>query len=256
MPERDHLVKDTAQRPDITLLIVRLFLANLRREVVGSADSCLRAIIGVLKNTGDSEVTNLDLPTLRHENVLCLQVTMQNLSVMNVLDGQSHLDEPVENLILAVADCKSRKRSGKMDNTFSQTTMLTIRHSSHSDVIGYRATINRLTSSDFLLVGNLGVQVTTICIVHDDAKAALIHEGLFIRDDVRVPHGFEDMHLEWHKSNQTLAIGHAQCTYLIDGVFSLLSIHLGHVNNLHRKVLVSFIVVALYLHHICVSVGH
>ena len=53
----------------------------------------------------------------------------------------------------------------------------------------------RLTSSDFLLIGNLGVEIAAISVVHDDAEAALVHEGLFVGDDVRVAHGFQHVNL-------------------------------------------------------------
>lgn len=49
----------------------------------------------MLKYSCDSEITNLDLATLSHEYILGLKVTMQDLSVMDVLDCQGHLDEPV-----------------------------------------------------------------------------------------------------------------------------------------------------------------
>jgi len=62
----------------------------------------------VLQDASDTEVTNLYLTGLSHENVLCLQISMQDLLVVYVLDSQGHLDEPIENLILAVADYKNR----------------------------------------------------------------------------------------------------------------------------------------------------
>jgi hypothetical protein len=60
----------------------------------------------MLKDSCDTEVSNLDLVILGHEDVLSLQITMQNLSIMNVLDSKSHLHEPVKDLILTVYDCK------------------------------------------------------------------------------------------------------------------------------------------------------
>ena len=60
---------------------------------------------------------------------------MQNFPVVNVLNGESHLNKPVENLVFTVADF-----------------------------------------ANLLLVGNLGVEVATVSIVHDDAETALIHK--------------------------------------------------------------------------------
>lgn len=90
---------------------------------------------------------------------------MQDLAVMDMLDGQCHLDEPVEDLIFTVAN-----------------------------------------SSNFLLISNLSVQIAAISVVHDDTQAALVHEGLLVGDDIRVPHGFEYVDL-------------------IYGVFTLLTVH-------------------------------
>jgi len=41
-----------------------------------------------------------------------------------------------------------------------------------------------------LLISNLCVQISTICIVHDNAQTFLVHEGFFVSDDIRVAHGF------------------------------------------------------------------
>ena len=56
-------------------------------------------------------------------------------------------------------------------------------------------------TADFLLIRDLGVKITTICKVHHDAKATLVHEGLFICDDVGVTHCFENMDLYDTKIN-------------------------------------------------------
>ena len=103
MPEGDHLIEDAPERPDVRLLVVRLLLADFGREVVGRADGGLRAVVGVLEHAGNSEVTDLNLSVLRHENVLGLEVSVQNLAVVDVLDCQRHLHKPVQNLVLRVA---------------------------------------------------------------------------------------------------------------------------------------------------------
>ena len=135
MTESDHFIEDTSKRPDIRFLVVRFLLADLWRQVVRSTDSCLSTIIGVLQNTSNTEVSNLNCTILVHKNVLSLQVSMENFPVVNMLNGKSHLDKPVENLVLTVADF-----------------------------------------ANFLLVGNLCVEVAAISIVHDDAETALVHE--------------------------------------------------------------------------------
>ena len=95
MSQSDHLVQDATQWPNIWLLVVRLLLADLWREVVWCADSCLGTVVSVLEDTCNAEVSDLDLATLSHENVLRLEITVQNLPVVDVFDRKGHLDEPV-----------------------------------------------------------------------------------------------------------------------------------------------------------------
>ena len=89
----------------------------------------------MLQHTSNTKVSDLYRSILIHENVLSLQVSVQNFSVVDMLDSESHLHKPVEDLVFTVADF-----------------------------------------SNFLLVCDLGVEISTICIVHDDAKTALVHK--------------------------------------------------------------------------------
>ena len=58
----------------------------------------------MLQHPRDTEVTDLDLVRLSHENVLRLQIAMQDLPIVDVLDRQAHLHEPVQDLVLCVHD--------------------------------------------------------------------------------------------------------------------------------------------------------
>ena len=60
---------------------------------------------------------------------------MQNFPVVNMLNSESHLNKPVENLVFTVTDF-----------------------------------------ANFLLVGDLSVEVSSVSIVHDDAETALVHK--------------------------------------------------------------------------------
>lgn len=102
MPQSNHLIENAAQAPNVALLVVGFLLADLGREVVWRANSCLRAVVGVLEDSGNAEITDLDLVRLGHEDVLGLEIAVKNLPVMNVLDGKAHLHKPVKNLVLAV----------------------------------------------------------------------------------------------------------------------------------------------------------
>ena len=62
VPQCDHLVEDAAQRPYVRLLVVRLLLADLRREVVRSTDGRLGAIVSVLKHACNTEISDFNLP--------------------------------------------------------------------------------------------------------------------------------------------------------------------------------------------------
>ena len=62
------------------------------------------AVISVLQHPSDAEITDLDAPVGRHEDVLRLQVSVQNLPVVDVLDCERHLNEPVQDLVFGVAN--------------------------------------------------------------------------------------------------------------------------------------------------------
>ena len=68
---------------------------------------------------------------------------------------------------------------------------------------------------NLLLVRNFGVQVAAISVVHHDAEAPLVHEGLFVGNNIWVPHCLK--HVD-----------------LIDGIFSLLAVHLRDINDFHN----------------------
>jgi hypothetical protein len=174
MTKRHHLIEDTAKGPNIRLLVVGLLLANLWRQIVWSSDGRLGTVISVLENSCNTEITDFNGPILVHKDVLSLEISMQDLPIVNVLDGKRHLDKPVEDLVLTVADF-----------------------------------------SNLFLVGYFGVQVSPVCIVHDDAEAALIHKRLFVSDDVRMAHRLQDVHL-------------------VDGVLTLFTVHLRNVDDLHN----------------------
>ena len=70
-------------------------MTYFRREIVRSSNSSISAIIGVLKNSGDSEVSDLDHALFGQENICSLDIAVNNLSVMDVLHAKAHLRKPV-----------------------------------------------------------------------------------------------------------------------------------------------------------------
>ena len=95
MPQRYHLIQNAPKRPYIRLLIIGLLLADFGREVVRCTYGRLGTIVSMLEDTGDSEITNFDLSTLCHEDVLCFQITVEDFTIVNMLDRQRHLYEPI-----------------------------------------------------------------------------------------------------------------------------------------------------------------
>ena len=132
----------------------------------------------MLQDSSYTKVTDFDLATLRHKYILGLKVTMQNFSVVNVLNGKCHLDKPIKNLIFTIADYIKRKGA------------LVCR-----GVIKFGIKF-QLTSSDFFLVCDFSVQISSISVVHNDAETALIHKWFLICNNVWVPHSFENMDLK------------------------------------------------------------
>ena len=102
MPQGYHHVEDAAQAPNITLLVVWLFLADLWRQIIWCSDRSLCAVVCVLKYSRDTEISYLYLVCLGHEYVLGFQVAMEDFPIVDVFDCEAHLHEPVKDLILTV----------------------------------------------------------------------------------------------------------------------------------------------------------
>jgi hypothetical protein len=49
----------------------------------------------MLEYSCNTEISNLYLVSLSHENILSLKISMQDFSIMNMFDSQTHLNEPV-----------------------------------------------------------------------------------------------------------------------------------------------------------------
>ena len=52
-----------------------------------------------------------------------------------------------------------------------------------------------LTSTNFLLISNLSIEITAVSKVHYNTEATFVHERLFICDNVWMSHSFEYMNL-------------------------------------------------------------
>ena len=92
------LVKDDAQRPNIAFRRVRLTLTRLRTHVVWGSDDGLRSSMGILQNFTNAKISELDRHIARQENVLGFKVSVDDLALVNVLQGEANLNEPIENI--------------------------------------------------------------------------------------------------------------------------------------------------------------
>ena len=99
--ERHQLVKHYTHRPNICAEGIWLGLDNLWREVVWRANHCSCLLHSLHEHFCDSEISNLDKSSLGQEDILTLQVTVDDLPIMDVLHSQANLGEPVKHLILS-----------------------------------------------------------------------------------------------------------------------------------------------------------
>ncbi len=81
-------------------MVIGLLLADFRREVVRGANGSVSAVVSMLQDPSDSEITNLDISLRGEEDVLGLQVAVQNLLIMHVVHCQGHLNQPGHYLML------------------------------------------------------------------------------------------------------------------------------------------------------------
>lgn len=98
--QSEHFVKDAAQTPHVRLLVVPAIFPNLRRHDEGRAYFGLGEVEGLAHELGDAEVADLHLVAGSDEDVVGLEVAVQDLLLVDVLEAQRQLDEPLEHLRL------------------------------------------------------------------------------------------------------------------------------------------------------------
>ena len=101
MPQSAKLVKYASERPDIGLVIVRLFFAKFGRKIVRRTDNSVRHISRLIQLASDTQIANLDHVISRQEHVDSLDITMQDAVRMQILHSKTHLDEEFPNLTFA-----------------------------------------------------------------------------------------------------------------------------------------------------------
>lgn len=95
-----HLVEQTSQCPYIALLVVGLFLAQLRRQIKRRAYHRLCEVGVLMKQLGHTQIADFNDFVAREEYVKCFDVPMQNALAVNVLESIADLQEEPPDFVL------------------------------------------------------------------------------------------------------------------------------------------------------------
>mmetsp|Transcript_44298 Transcript_44298/g.96265 ORF Transcript_44298/g.96265 Transcript_44298/m.96265 type:complete len:210 (+) Transcript_44298:3-632(+) len=96
------LVEHHTERPDIGLLAVGSAIANFRRQISWGAHHGHSLSACAVEHLGNAEVPKLHHGSLRQEDILALQITMEDVLRMDMLKCQAALYEDPYSLILRV----------------------------------------------------------------------------------------------------------------------------------------------------------
>mmetsp|Transcript_106628 Transcript_106628/g.340236 ORF Transcript_106628/g.340236 Transcript_106628/m.340236 type:complete len:701 (+) Transcript_106628:784-2886(+) len=159
----DELVEDAAEAPDVALVSVRLTVEDLWRHGEGSADLRGGELRTGVQHTGDAQIAKFEGEALvllahltREKHILRLQVSVQNSPGMEGLKCERDLHEPLQNLPLSWK--------------------------------GLAVALSTL---------EVAVHIAMLAVLHEDAKMpSLVYIRVPVRDDVRVQHLPEQMHLQ------------------------------------------------------------
>jgi hypothetical protein len=83
--ERQHLVKHATETPYIGLLVVLAIFPDLRSHDEGSANLGLGEVESLAHEFGDAEVSDFHLVAGSDEDVVGLEITVQDLFVVDIL---------------------------------------------------------------------------------------------------------------------------------------------------------------------------
>jgi hypothetical protein len=86
----DHFVGQDAESPPVDGEAVTLLIEDLGSQVLGSAAEGVGLGV-VLEDLGEAEVSETDVAVFVHEDVLWLQVSVDDVLLVQMPDGQSHL---------------------------------------------------------------------------------------------------------------------------------------------------------------------
>ena len=89
------LVQNATKGPYVRLVCVRLILTNFRRHVIGCTLHRLCHCHSIFEDFGYTEITKFDHTFFRKENILRFKISVQYLSIVNVLQSQAYLSKPI-----------------------------------------------------------------------------------------------------------------------------------------------------------------
>ena len=96
--ERTHLVKNAAERPDITLAVIRLVAPHFGTRVVRGAS--LRVTEAFLDDFGDVKIAQFSLHVFKKEQVCTLHISVENAPHVKGSQASDNLNKDVPDLLL------------------------------------------------------------------------------------------------------------------------------------------------------------
>lgn len=145
--QRAHLVNNAAQRPNVTLFVVRFLLPDFRARVVRR--SRLSVQHAVLRDLAHVQIAHLVCAVLALKDVGRLQVSVENVAIVQGFQARSHLHERlpnfpllklsgvllvVHNLLVQVAHARKLHDDAQSARSFIEEGLL-VRN--HIDVAGH-----------------------------------------------------------------------------------------------------------------------
>ena len=98
MLEGAQLVEHATKCPDVTLKGIWVILADFGTHIVRCTHHCHCCSVCVLQNLRNTEVSKFDCVVASQEDILSLEISVKHFATMDVLKGETQLDEPVEYL--------------------------------------------------------------------------------------------------------------------------------------------------------------
>ena len=109
----NHLVGENAECPPVHRERVSLFDKDFRRQVVWCAAK-RESLLAALQNFSKTEVRQTNVPILVHKNVFRLQVTVDDLLVVEVSKRQSNLNRVEFSAFLVESLCLAQMHKHKL----------------------------------------------------------------------------------------------------------------------------------------------